>query len=150
MQKHFPKILILSILFFYYNCALTNRGYNVEIEDNTIDIDATTTAQPKQSVQFTQNGKASYMADELHGEKTASGEQFDMRALTAAHKHLPFGTIVRITNPANNRSVKVRINDRGPFVKDRIIDVSFEAAKRLDFVKEGVIEVRIEVIKPGQ
>ena len=90
------------------------------------------------------------MADELHEKKTASGETYNMRALTAAHKHLPFGTIVQVRNLKNRKTVQVTINDRGPFVKDRIIDVSFEAAKQLEFVNEGVVLVKIEVLKMGK
>jgi rare lipoprotein A len=93
-------------------------------------------------------GTASYYADKFHGRKTANGEIFNMHDLTAAHKTLPFGTIVRVTNLGNNKSVKLRINDRGPFVKDRIIDVSLAAAKELDMLGSGTAEVRIDIITP--
>lgn len=94
-------------------------------------------------------GQASYYHDRLHGNLTASGEPYDRNALTAAHKTLPFGTKVRVTNRANGKSVVLRINDRGPFVRGRIIDVSRRAAELLDFVREGVVEVRVEVIGGG-
>lgn len=93
-------------------------------------------------------GTASYYADKFHGRKTANGEIFNMHDMTAAHKTLPFGTIVRVTNLGNNKSVKLRINDRGPFVKDRIIDVSLAAAKELDMLGTGTAEVRIDIIIP--
>ena len=93
-------------------------------------------------------GTASYYADKFHGRKTANGEIFNMHDLTAAHNTLPFGTIVRVTNLGNNKSVKLRINDRGPFVKDRIIDVSLAAAKELDMLGTGTAEVRIDIIAP--
>lgn len=93
-------------------------------------------------------GTASYYADKFHGRKTANGETFNMHDLTAAHKTLPFGTIVRVTNLGNNKSVKLRINDRGPFVKDRIIDVSLAAAKELDMLGTGTAEVRIDIMIP--
>lgn len=95
---------------------------------------------------FTQTGEASYYADKFHGRKTASGETFDMNAMTAAHKTLPFGTKVNVTNTANNKTVQVRINDRGPFVKGRIIDVSLAAAKALDMIRSGVADVIVEVV----
>jgi len=94
-------------------------------------------------------GTASYYADEFHGRKTASGEIFDMYALTAAHKTFPLGTIARVTNLRNNREVIVKINDRGPFVEGRILDLSYGAAEKLDFIIDGLTEVRIEVLEWG-
>ncbi len=91
-------------------------------------------------------GLASWYGEAFHGKITANGEKFDMMALTAAHKELPFNTAVRVTNLLNNRSVVVRINDRGPFRKDRIIDLSKHAAEKLDFLGIGVAPVKIEVI----
>jgi rare lipoprotein A len=91
-------------------------------------------------------GLASYYAAEYHGRKTASGQIFDMNKMTAAHRTLPFGEKVRVTNLANERSVVVVINDRGPFVRKRIIDVSLAAARKLDMVKAGMAKVRLEVL----
>ncbi|MBC8524147.1 MAG: septal ring lytic transglycosylase RlpA family protein [Chlorobium phaeobacteroides] len=90
-------------------------------------------------------GKASYYADRFHGRLTANGERFNMHELTAAHKSLPFGSMVRVTNLNNGRKVMVRINDRGPYIKGRIIDLSLEAAKEINLLKKGVAKVRIEV-----
>ena len=90
------------------------------------------------------------MAEELQGRTTANGEKFNMWAMTAAHKTLPFGTIVRVKNLENNKTVDVRINDRGPFKRGRIIDLSYEAARRLDFIKNGLTKVEISVIKSVQ
>ena len=90
-------------------------------------------------------GQASYYADRFHGRLTANGERFNMHELTAAHKSLPFGSMVRVTNLANGKKVLVRINDRGPYIKGRIIDLSLEAAKEIDLLKKGVTNVRIEV-----
>lgn len=104
------------------------------------------TGQASEKVIESFTGTASYYADKFHGRKTANGETFNMNDLTAAHKTLPFGTIVKITNLKNDKSVKLRINDRGPFVKDRIIDVSLAAAKELDMLGTGTAEVRIDVI----
>ena len=94
-------------------------------------------------------GQASYYADKYHGRPTASGERFDNGQLTAAHRTLPFGTKVRVTNLVNGRSVVVRVNDRGPFVTGRIIDLSQAAAKRIDMVRAGVVRVRVEPLGRG-
>ncbi len=91
-------------------------------------------------------GIASYYADKFHGRKTANGERFDQSALTAAHKTLPLGTKVRVTSTKTGKSVVVRINDRGPFIKGRVIDLSRRAAKELGMIKRGLAKVRVEVI----
>jgi peptidoglycan lytic transglycosylase len=95
-------------------------------------------------------GIASYYADEFNGRKTSNGEIYDMHLLTAAHRTLPFNTRVRVTNLENNRSVVVRINDRGPFKDDRVIDVSLEAAKRLGLITNGTAPVQIEILDLGK
>ncbi len=92
-----------------------------------------------------ETGMASYYADKFQGRKTASGEVYDQNKMTAAHRTLPFGTRVRVTNLENDKSVTLRINDRGPFVEGRIIDVSYRAAQELDFVRAGLVRVRVEV-----
>jgi rare lipoprotein A len=94
-------------------------------------------------------GIASYYADEFHGRMTASGETYDMNALTAAHRSLPFNSRVRVTNKENGRSVVVRINDRGPFKGDRIIDLSYAAAKELGLIQHGTAYVTIDVLEAG-
>ena len=91
-------------------------------------------------------GKASYYASQFQGRKTANGETFNMNELTAAHRSLPFGTWVRVTNLRNGRNVIVRINDRGPFIKGRVIDLSKGAAKKIGLEKSGIAHVRIEAI----
>ena len=88
-------------------------------------------------------GIASYYADRFHGRRTASGERYDRNAYTAAHRRLPFGTHVRVINLDNGHSVDVRINDRGPFVKGRVIDVSYAAALKLGMLRKGLIKVRV-------
>lgn len=98
-------------------------------------------------------GKGVWYGGKHHGGKTASGERFDKNAMTAAHKSLPFDTVVRVTNTRNKRSVEVRVNDRGPYgKKNRIIDVSEAAAKKLDMISAGVVPVRIKIVKvpPGK
>lgn len=93
---------------------------------------------------YTQEGIASYYADKYEGRPTASGEIFRQNLLTAAHKTLPFGTMVTITNLKNGKKIRVKINDRGPFVAGRIIDVTSRGAKELDFVRDGIVNVKIE------
>lgn len=95
-------------------------------------------------------GLASYYGAEFAGETTASGEPFDPTRMTAAHRTLPFGTHVQVTNLENNRSVVVTITDRGPKKPDRIIDVSFNAARELMMLPSGVVKVRVEVVKNEQ
>ena len=95
------------------------------------------------------SGKASWYGPGLNGNKTASGEIFDMYGMTAAHKKLPFGSIVLVTNEANGKSVVVRINDRGPFVSGRVIDVSYGAAYLIDMVRAGVVDTHVDIIKIG-
>ncbi|MCH5715389.1 septal ring lytic transglycosylase RlpA family protein [Niabella hibiscisoli] len=94
-----------------------------------------------------ETGKASFYADKFVGRKTASGTVFKQNKLTAAHKTLPFGTRVKVKNQANGKTVKVLINDRGPFVQGRIIDLSKKAAQRLDMVNAGVSTVTIKYKK---
>lgn len=101
-------------------------------------------------VQVSENdlvGKASYYGADFNGRRTANGEIFNMNDLTAAHRSLPFGTIVKVTNLKNGASAEVKINDRGPFVAGRIIDLSQAAAEELDMLGDGVIDVKLEVQK---
>jgi rare lipoprotein A len=92
---------------------------------------------------FRQRGEASWYGKEFHGRKTSNGEIYDMHAMTAAHKTLPFGTYLSVCNLENNRKIEVRINDRGPFVRGRILDLSYMAAKKLGIVGPGTAEVEI-------
>ena len=94
----------------------------------------------------TTTGRASYYANKFHGHKTASGERYNKHELTAAHRTLPFGTRVKVTNTKNNASIIVRINDRGPFSKNLIIDVSYVAAQELNMITAGVIPVTVETL----
>lgn len=94
------------------------------------------------------SGVASYYGRRFHGRRTANGERFDMNAMTAAHKTLPFGTRVRVTNPRNGRSVTVRINDRGPFIRGRTIDLSRRAAEQLGMISSGHARVKLDIVSP--
>lgn len=93
-------------------------------------------------------GKASWYGSKFHGRTTASGEIYDMNKLTAAHKSLPFGTLVQVTNLDNGKVVTVKITDRGPFVQGRILDLSRKGAEELDFIRQGVANIKMEVISP--
>lgn len=97
----------------------------------------------------TQQGKASYYADKFEGRPTANGDKYKHNKLTAAHKTLPFGTRVRVTNLSNQKQVEVIINDRGPYAEGRIIDLSRSAAETLGFIQQGLADVSLEVIDPG-
>lgn len=95
-------------------------------------------------------GIASYYAEPYHGRRTANGEVFDTyKGMTAAHRTLPFNTMVRVTNKANGREVDVRINDRGPFIDGRVIDLSLRAARQIDMVRTGVVPVNLRITKAG-
>ena len=96
-----------------------------------------------------QTGKASFYADKFEGSLTASGEKYRHSKLTAAHKTLPFGTKIRVTNQSNQLSVEVIVNDRGPYVENRIVDLSKSAAEKLDFINQGLADVSLEIIDPG-
>lgn len=99
---------------------------------------------------ITESGKASYYADKFQGRKTANGETFRQQRMTAAHPTLPFGTKVKVTNLNNGRSVKVRVNDRGPFVAGRIIDLSKKAARKLGMLQTGVTTVKLKYKKAAR
>lgn len=98
------------------------------------------------SEDFVETGRASWYGPGFHGRKTASGERFDMNMMTAAHPTLPIPSYARVTNLVNGKAVIVRINDRGPFHGNRVIDLSKAAANKLDFLKQGVTQVKIEPI----
>lgn len=106
------------------------------------------TPKPLPSVDrgWTQNGVASWYGPDFHGRLTANGEVYDMHGLTAAHKSLPFDTVVEVENLDNGRTVHVRINDRGPFVRGRVIDLSYTAAEKIDMIGPGTARVRLRVI----
>lgn len=92
---------------------------------------------------------ASYYSDEFNGRRTSSGETYDMHDFTAAHRTLPFNTKIRVLNLENGRSVVVRVNDRGPFKDDRVLDLSLGAAKELGLIENGTARVRIEILELG-
>jgi rare lipoprotein A len=99
--------------------------------------------------EYSQEGNASWYGEPFHGRRASNGEIYDMYKLTAAHRTLPFDTVVRVTNLSNGKATTVRITDRGPFVNDRIIDLSFAAARQIDSVGAGVVPVRLEIVSGG-
>ena len=105
------------------------------------------TTRPSGSATPYERGTASWYGKKFHGRRTASGERYDMHDLTAAHPSLPFDTNVRVVNTDNGRSVVVRINDRGPFVNNRIIDLSHAAARELDMVQAGLATVELYLLE---
>jgi rare lipoprotein A len=121
IQNFIKKTLITLSLFVLSFSAIAQTGYK-------------------------EKGSASYYAGKFNGRKTASGEIFDSRKLTAAHRTLKFGTMVKVTNTKNNKSVVVKVNDRGPFAHNRVIDLSQEAANQIDMVQAGTAVVVLEVV----
>jgi rare lipoprotein A len=101
----------------------------------------------RQAFETVGEGNASYYGNELAGNRTSSGERFDPGAFTCAHRSLPLGTKLRVTNLANGRSVIVRVNDRGPFARGRILDMSLAAAREIEMVRPGHARVRLEVVR---
>lgn len=103
-------------------------------------------SQADEAPAWTQNGEVSWYGPGFHGRRTANGEIFDTNEMTMAHRSLAFGSRVRVTNLDNGRSIFVRVNDRGPYVRGRIADLSHAAASQLGFVEDGVVHARIELI----
>lgn len=138
MRKSFKSFFVIVALTSLFNVS------KASINNNATDSVAIVQTQPKKCSNIF--GIASYYSDKHHGKRTASGEIFDKFKLTAAHKTLPFGTRIKVTNMKNGKSTTVTINDRGPYTKNRVIDLSFGAAKKLDMIKSGTTKVSIEII----
>ena len=144
MQNHRParikpvnkQLVVCCIALVLTSCASVNNRPPPAPSDDS----------PSTSVDYHERGEASYYAMKYQSRLTASGERFNQAASTAAHRRLPFGTRVRVTNLENRRSVIVRINDRGPFVKGRIIDLSQSAFSSIADTRLGVINVEVEVV----
>jgi len=141
--KFSSLILIISALFLF-GCSSSTR-FGKEDSESKEKYDDENFA-----ILETVDGVASYYSEEFHGRKTANGETYDMYGLTAAHKTYPFNTEVRITNISNGKSVVLRINDRMPGYKGRLIDVSFQAARELEMIMAGTANVKIEVLIWGE
>ncbi|MCX8054897.1 MAG: septal ring lytic transglycosylase RlpA family protein [Ignavibacteria bacterium] len=144
------KILLLYIFvsILLVSCASTVR-FTDNISNSSLNTkpNASSGTQPNDlPAGYTFRGKASYYSDKFHGRSTASGDIFDQNKLTAAHRSLPFGTKLKVINLKNSRSVVVIINDRGPFVEGRIIDLSYEAARQLDMLQDGIADVECTIL----
>ena len=134
--------IFIIIVFFLFSCVSAPRySTGIHTSDKTNRKDS-------KNVFY---GVSSFygLNDGFDGNLTANGEVYDKDGISAAHKTLPLNSIVRVTNIENGKSVRLRINDRGPYIKGRILDCSYGAAKKLDFVQQGTTEVKIEVIKWG-
>lgn len=134
-----------------------NQSEYIDFAENSVDSDkpsfgingvTTEETESTDNFDFTKVGTASYYADKFHGRMTANGETYNMYDYTAAHKTLPFGSVVRVTNTKTNKSVLLKINDRGPYVGDRIIDLSVTAAKEIGSL--GLSTVKIETVHKGK
>ncbi|TLU53764.1 MAG: septal ring lytic transglycosylase RlpA family protein [Chlorobium sp.] len=143
-EKRISNLSLLAVLavvgFSTIQVGASNLFYS------TAEAANTGAHSTKKQVAATE-GNASFYAGEFHGRKTANGETFNANQLTAAHPSLPFGTWVKVTNLSNGKDVVVRINDRGPFIKGRIIDLSGSAAKRIGIMQTGIVQVKLEAIK---
>lgn len=139
----YPAYIVLIILFFY-GCSSTSRysGSNDNSESNI--------RYKSSDVLETETGTASFYANEFNGKKTANGEIYDMNGFTAAHPSYPFNTVVKVTNLDNGKSIEVRINDRMPNFKGRIIDLSLAAARKIEMITAGIQEVKLEVLRWGK
>lgn len=102
---------------------------------------------PKEDYNYSEVGMASWYGDDFHAKRTANGEKYDMNTLTAAHRTLPLPSIVKVTNLENGRSLVLRVNDRGPYAKDRIIDISKRGAQLLGYQTKGTTKVRVEILE---
>ncbi|WP_372638738.1 septal ring lytic transglycosylase RlpA family protein, partial [Fodinibius sp.] len=134
-------VIVIGISLFISSCGSSSRlqdpGSEGPAESKNIDLD------PNAPGKKIEEGMASWYGPKFHGRLTANGEQYDMDQLTAAHRTLPFDSIVRVRNLANGESVMVRINDRGPFAKNRIIDLSRKAAREIEMIGPGTAEVAL-------
>jgi|TARA_B100000809_G_scaffold30019_1_gene26044 rare lipoprotein A len=140
-----PIIISLSGLILVVNCSSSPR-YTTGSGNRLKPIKkVNSTAKSKKTLK----GISSYYGEDFHGKLTANGEVYDMYGLTAAHKTLPLNTIVRVTNMENEKSLILRINDRGPYVKGRMLDCSYGAALKLGFIGNGTTKVKVEVIELG-
>ena len=134
---------VLFLLFFSFFAFASVSAQQTDLQRDSILTDSLQTQFSRNDSLRTVIGKASYYASKFHGRRTANGEVFSNKKMTAAHLKLPFGTIVKVTNLDNGRTVIVKVNDRGPHTKAFIIDVSQAAAKELGFYTKGVAKVEI-------
>lgn len=140
MNKHFSTLFIINLYIF--SCTA-----GVRFSSSNNDSVSRDTSSYKVNQYIT--GECSYYGPKFHGRKTANGERFDMYKFSAAHKKLPFGTLLEVENLSNGKKVTVRINDRGPYKKGRILDLSYAAARQIGLDKMGVTKIKAKIIKLG-
>ena len=152
----YKKIFILMVLCFSMTACGTTRRVVVEPGppglrpwQRPYTVDGERYVPLLEAWGYREEGLASWYGEEEHGKPTSNGEVFDMYKMTAAHKTLPLGSHIRVTNKTNGRQAVVRVNDRGPFIPGRVLDLSYQAAKEIDMVDEGVIPVAFEVLSSG-
>ncbi len=127
--------------------SIQKASHSIRFTPSKLSDNEKSTVSPNDTIPSTFSGLASYYGNEFNGRLTSSGEIFDQSRFTAAHRSLPFGTFLLVTNLKNNASVVVRINDRGPFKMERVLDLSLAAAEELDMLRAGVQEVSVRVIE---
>ena len=137
------QMKVLFFIFFSFFSIASISAQQTDLQKDSIQTDSILTEVFRNDSLHTVRGKATYYASKFHGRRTANGEVFSNKKMTAAHLKLPFGTFVKVTNLDNGRTVEVRVNDRGPHTKAFIIDVSQAAAKELGFYGMGVARVEI-------
>jgi len=142
------RLFLLIFIFSIYGCTASPRYTSgaTPIKNQTTKKFNKKSKDNKKTVY---SGVSSYYGSKFHGKLTANGEVYDMYGVTAAHKNLPFNTVARVTNLDNNKSLILRINDRGPYVDGRILDCSYGAAKKLGFLNQGTANVEIRIIEWG-
>jgi rare lipoprotein A len=150
------RIFLLVLFFLIVACGprhvvidrRTPPSEKREVKKEAVEAKPETRIEKRESKDV-QYGVASWYGGEFHGRSTSSGEVYDMYQLTCAHNTLPLGTVVMVTNIENGRSLELKVNDRGPFVKERIIDVSYAASQMLGIWEKGTAPVKVEVVVPG-
>jgi len=134
-------VFVIALLFSTFSSCSVDRSLREKRFSSERPVEYSRSAD----VQYI-TGVSSYYGKKFHGRKTANGETFNMYDLTAAHKTLSFGTLLEVENLANNKTVVVRVNDRGPFVRNRILDLSFAAAEKIDMIQSGTAKIRAKII----
>ena len=151
-MRSFLKILFVLVLVALvgFTLVVNEKKFTEPVAtENVVSVEEETITADRSLVEFVDKGsmKASWYGPGFHGRKTANGEVYDQMSFTAAHKSLKFGTLLKITNQKNNKSVVIRINDRGPYIHGIDLDLSKAAAIELGMVKKGVARIKVEEIK---
>ncbi len=146
LTKALITLVMVSLVGFTYMSE--NKKNNESVDNSATAVNNEEVMMNTSLVDYVDKGmmRASWYGPKFHGKTTANGEQFDQMAFTAAHKKLKFGTLLKITNPKNDKSVVVRINDRGPYITGRQLDLSKAAAQELGMIKKGVVKLKVEEI----